>query len=147
MSGLGATGSIIENEQQRQFYSWGRPVPICRRFHLPQNCESGQYWYFLTQHQATSAEWRSNTRPDCGLWKNIWTKSICGPKISNWLLKPKKKHDSKLYRQISISHKTSTKVTKYWHCKADTNSWDYFCRQAFLRWKLWQHCKKGKCKN
>ena len=67
---------------------------------------------------------------------NIWSKN------QELIVKTKKKHDSKLYKQISISHKTPTKVTKYWSCKADENSWDYFCRQAFLKWKLWQYCKK-----
>ena len=65
MPGSGATVSVMGNKQQCQLYSWGRPLPICRRFDLPQNCESCQYSYFLTQHQATSAEWPSNTRPDC----------------------------------------------------------------------------------
>ena len=53
-------------QQQCQLYSRGRPLPIFWRIDFPQNCESGQYRYFLTQHQATSAEWPSNTRPDCG---------------------------------------------------------------------------------
>ena len=67
---------------------------------------------------------------------NLWSKN------QEIIVKARNNHDSKLYRQISISHKTPTKVPKYWSCKAAENSWDYFYRQAFLKWKLWQYCKK-----
>ena len=60
MPGSGAMGSINQSINQR------RPLPICRQFDLPRNWETGQYLYFLTQHQATSTESSSNTRPDCG---------------------------------------------------------------------------------
>ena len=35
---------------------------------------------------------------------------------------------------------TPTKVTKYWSCKVDVNSWDCFYRQAFLIRKLVSFC-------
>ena len=56
-------------QQQCQLYSRGRALPIFWQIDFPQNFESGQYCYFLTQHQATSAGWPSNTRPDCGRLK------------------------------------------------------------------------------
>ena len=53
------------------------------RIDLPQNCESGQYRYFLTQHQAISA---SNTPPDCGNHNENWQKTDCCNVLSSFWL-------------------------------------------------------------